>query len=281
LFGYVNINWKELPQAQQIRYGSVYCGVCRRIREQSGQIARLGLQYDAAFLALLLMSLYEPEEVSGPNACMLHPIAGRPWVDNLYVSYAADMNVALAYYKCLDDWRDDHSHAARAIAQLFGRQMPRIASRWPRQCSAIADSIRALSNLERKNWPNADAPANCFGKLMSELLVIEEDMWAEDLRQVGFYLGRFLYLLDAAVDFRRDMEQGRYNPYIAMGMESENWQRWEEYLVLTMGRCTEHYEKLPLVQDKEILDNILYSGIWLGCSQGKKKEESADDHGSV
>ena len=280
MFGYVNVNWKELPQEQQTRYGSIYCGVCRRIREQSGQIARLGLQYDAAFLALLLMSLYEPEESSGPNACMLHPIAGRPWVDNRYISYAADMNVALAYYKCLDDWRDDRSHAARAMAQIFGRQMPRIASVWPRQCAAIADSIRALSKLEKKNWPNADAPANCFGKLMAELMVVEENIWAEDLRQLGFYLGRFLYLLDAAVDFSRDMEQGRYNPYIAMGMENENWQRWEEYLVLTMARCTEYYEKLPLVQDKAILDNILYSGIWLGCRKDKK-EESADDHGSV
>ena len=71
MFGYVNANWKELDDAQKDRYQSVYCGICRRIREQSGQIARLGLSYDMAFLALLLMSLYEPEETSGPNACML------------------------------------------------------------------------------------------------------------------------------------------------------------------------------------------------------------------
>ena len=281
MFGYINVNWKELSKERQDRYGAIYCGVCRRIREQSGSLSRLGLQYDAAFLGLLLMSLYEPEELSGPNACLLHPITKRPWVDNDCIAYAADMNIALAYYKCLDDWQDDHSQVARAMAQVFGKQMPRIAKAWPRQCAAIADCIAALNRLEKRNWPNADAPANCFGKLMSELMVFREDMWAGQLRELGFYLGRFIYLLDAAVDFNRDLKQDKYNPYIAMGMEQENWEQWEDYLVLTMARCTEHYEKLPLVQDKDILDNILYSGVWRSCRNPKKEEEKSDDHGSV
>ena len=81
-------------------------------------------------------------------------------------------------------------------------------------------------------------------------------------------------LLDAAVDFEKDKKRGRYNPYLAMGMESADWARWEDYLVLTMAKCTECYERLPLVQDKDILDNVLYSGIWLHCKQGKKEVES-------
>ena len=43
----------------------------------------------------------------------------------------------------------------------------------------------------------------------------------------------------------------------------EDWQKWDDYLVLAMGRCAEYYEALPLVQDKALLDNILYSGIWM------------------
>ena len=271
MFGYVNVNWKELNQTQQDRYGAVYCGICRQIRERASQASRLCLRYDMAFLSLLLMSLYEPEESAGPNACLLHPIKKRPWVDNAFVRYGADMNVALAYYNCLDDWQDDGKVSARVMAQVLGKHFEAIESRYPRQCGAIRECIGELSRLEAENCPNPDEPANCFGRLMGELLVFEEDLWAPTLRKMGHHLGRFIYLLDAAVDYDRDRKQGKYNPFLAMGMEGD-WQRWEEYLVLDMAKCTEMFERLPLVQDKDILDNILYSGVWVN-HPGRKKEE--------
>ena len=271
MFGYVNANWKELDEVQKDRYQSVYCGICRKIREQSGQMARLGLSYDMAFLALLLMSLYEPEETSGPNACMLHPVRKRPWVDSDCIRYAADMNVALAYYKCLDDWQDDGSRAARFMAQQLRKPYEAVEQRYPRQCEDIRRCIDELSRLEGDNCAEPDQPANAFGHLMGSLLTYREDLWATYLRNMGFSLGRFIYLLDAAVDYRRDHKKGKYNPYIAMGQE-ENWDHWEQYLILAMGKCTENYEKLPLVQDKALLDNILYSGVWVSHRRGGKEE---------
>ena len=274
MFGYVNISRKELEDSRQKRFNSVYCGVCRRIREQSGQLSRLGLRYDIAFLSTLLMSLYEPEEISGRNACHLHPITKRPWVDNEFIRYGADMNVALACYKAQDDWQDDQKPTAKAMAGVFGKNMPRIEELYPRQCAAIAGCIADLSRLEQENCPSPDETANCFGRLMAELFVVREDFWSPTLRELGFHLGRFIYLLDAAVDFEKDKKHGKYNPYLAMGMENADWARWEDYLVLTMAKCTESYERLPLVQDKDILDNVLYSGVWLHCKQGKKEVES-------
>lgn len=271
MFGYVTANWKELTKEQQERYGAVYCGVCRAIRAQSSNLARVGLSYDVAFLALVLMSLYEPEEDSGKGACCLHPVKPRHWVDNEYVRYAADMNVALSYYNCLDDWQDDGKRSAKLMADALQKHLPAIEERWPRQCGAIRSCIARLSELEKANCANPDEPAGAFGELMAELMVYREDMWAPELRQMGFALGRFIYLLDAALDYDKDKRKGKYNPYLAMGME-KNWQRWEDYLVLTMGRCTAAFEKLPLVQDKALLDNILYSGVWVNY-RGKRKEE--------
>lgn len=270
MFGYVTANWKELTKEQQLRYNSIYCGICRGIRDQSGHVARLGLSYDMAFLSALLMSLYEPEETSGKNACLLHPITKKPWVDNVYIRYAADMNVALSYYNFLDDWEDDRKVSAKILAGAFGKHYPEIRNRYPRQCQAIAGCIRQLSELEKAGCTNPDEPAACFGQLMAELFVIEEDLWAPTLRQMGMALGRFIYLLDAALDYDKDRKKGKYNPYLAMGMEKD-WARWEEYLVNTMGRCTAYYEKLPLVQDKDLLDNILYSGVWVNY-RGRRKE---------
>ena len=275
MFGYVTANMGELSKEQQRRYSAVYCGICRRIREQSGQLARLGLSYDMAFLAVLLMSLYEPSEQRGNNRCLVHPITRRDWIDNEFVRYAADMNVALAYYNCLDDWQDDGKRSAKWLAEAYEKHLPDIEARWPRQCQAIRDSLENLSAFEKGNCSNPDEPAGAFGALMGELLVVKEDLWSPTLRKMGNALGRFIYLLDAELDYDKDRHQGKYNPFLARG-EDKDWAKWEDYLVLTMGRCTAEFEKLPLVQDKPLLDNILYSGVWVNYRRKRKEEERHD-----
>ena len=275
MFGYVTASMGELTKQQQRRYSAVYCGICRRIRAQSGQLARLGLSYDMAFLAVLLMSLYEPSEQNGNNRCLIHPITRRDWIDNEFVRYAADMNVALAYYNCLDDWQDDGKRGAKWLAEAYEKHLPDIETRWPRQCRAIRDSLENLSALEKANCPNPDEPAGTFGALMGELLAVKEDLWSPTLRKMGNALGRFIYLLDAELDYDKDRHQGKYNPFLAKG-EDKDWAKWEDYLVLTMGRCTAEFEKLPLVQDKPLLDNILYSGVWVNYRRKRKEEERHD-----
>ena len=261
MFGYVVVNGAELSKQERKRYGSVYCGICRRIRENTENMARLTLQYDMAFLALLLMSLYEPQEISGPNACCLHPITKRPWVDNDYIGYSADMNVLLAYYKCMDDYADEGKSAAKKMAAALEKHIPMLREKYPRQSAAMADCLTRLSKLEQEKCENPDMPANLFGELMAEVMVCHEDMWAPSLRKLGMGLGRYIYLADAAADYRRDIRKKQYNPFIVMGT-GEDRDLWQQYLDLAMGQCTKYYESLPLVQDKALLDNILYSGVW-------------------
>ena len=137
MFGYVMANLKELEKERRNRYCAVYCGICRSIRGQCSQVCRLGLSYDMAFLSMLLMSLYEPEESGGKHACALHPL--RNWTDNEYVRYGADMNVALAYYNLLDDYEDEGKLSAKLLCGVFGKELDRIQKTYPRQCEAIAE----------------------------------------------------------------------------------------------------------------------------------------------
>ena len=264
MFGFVIANGSELTKEQKSRYSGVYCGICRQIRSQCSQIARLGLSYDMAFLALLLMSLYEPEEQWGKRACALHPVKPRAWVDNKYVRYAAHMNVALTYYKCLDDWQDDGSAAAKLMLRHLKPHLADLKQQYPRQCESMEKCLGELSRLEAEGCQNPDEPAGCFGRLMGELLVYQEDLWSETLRKLGFYLGRFIYLADAVIDYPKDVKKKKYNP-----LSREQRDQWEDYLVLALGSCTKEYERLPLVQDKPLLDNILYSGIWTKLRKGK------------
>ena len=275
MFGYVIANQQELTKEQRHRYNAVYCGICRDIGQQSNHLSRVGLQYDMAFLALLLLSLYEPEAAGGKNGCVMHPLSRRSWVENEIIRYAADMNVALAYCKCLDDWQDEKKYGAKFLSHAMEPHWQRICREYPRQCGAISNCLAHLARLEAEKCPDPDACAGAFGELMAELFVWRQDLWEQELRQMGDALGRFVYLMDAVLDYSRDARKGRYNPLLAMGA-GENRQRWEEYLLLTMGRCTRYYEKLPLVQDKALLDNILYSGVWVQY-RGNHREDTKDD----
>ena len=277
MFGYVVPNQAALSDEAQKRYRTAYCGLCRRIDALHGLRGRFTLSYDLTFLNLLLCSLYEgeTEASSGHDRCPIHPLGGVEWRAASPTDYCADLSVALHYYNAEDKWKDDRSLLGLGYEKLLTGCKQAAESRWPRQCSAIRTCLDRLAEYEAAGSEDLDAVSGCFGELMAQLLVYREDMWAKDLGQMGFSLGRFIYLLDAAADYDKDKRKGKYNPYLAMGMERDE-KRWEEYLVLAMGRCAERYEKLPLVQDKALLDNILYSGVWVNY-RGKRKEEAAND----
>ncbi|MBQ3000147.1 MAG: hypothetical protein IJD63_00190 [Oscillospiraceae bacterium] len=271
MFGFVMADIKELTHEQQKRYNSIYCGICRRMRLRSGGAARLGLSYDVTFLAMLLMSLYEPEEEGGKRACNFHPIRPRPWVDNEFVIYGADMNIALAYYNALDDLEDEGKLSAKAAKKIFEKEMDTIRGLYPEKCRVIEENLAQLRALEKESCPDPDKMAACFGALLGELFLYKEDLWADRLRSLGDALGRFIYLADAAIDYRKDGEKGQYNPFIAANMDRD-WDVFENILVSLMERCTGYFEQLPLVQDKKILDNILYGGIWLQYRQKQRQQ---------
>lgn len=262
MFGYLVADAAQLTPEEAERYKACYCGLCRSLGSRHGQLCRLSLTYDMTFLVLLLGSLYEPEERRGEDTCLPHPRAARPWLRTDVTDYAADMNAALAYLKCLDDWEDDGNPAALAEASLFKKAYQQVQRDYPRQCAAIRESLEALHKLERDRVEDPDAAAACFGRLMAEVLVYREDRWADTLRTMGDSLGRFLYVMDACMDLDSDAFRGRYNPFRRCYGRTDNEQRFRDLLKMLLGDCLLAFDRLPLVQDLGILQNILCAGLW-------------------
>ena len=111
--------------------------------------------------------------------------------------------------------------------------------------------------MERLNELNPDLPANCFGNIMGELFVREEDEYADTLRRLGAALGRFIYIMDAVCDLRADIKKERYNPLVSMTDTD-----FTPMLTLLIGECTQAFESLPIERNAVIMKNILYSGVW-------------------
>ena len=274
MFGYLTADTAALTEEQLRRYQACYCGLCRSLEKRHGQLSRLTLNYDMTFLVLLLGSLYEPEETVGESTCIRHLKTPQPWINHEICDYAADVNLALAYLKCLDDWEDEGSLLALAQARVLRPGYERVREEYPRQCAAVAQAMEDLHAIEKENREAPDEAAACFGRLMAELFVYREDRWADTLRNMGHALGRFIYLLDACMDLDSDTLHNRYNPFRRYYRREDNEQRFRDILKMQLGECVFYFDKLPLVQDAGILKNILCAGLWTRFDHQFKADES-------
>jgi hypothetical protein len=187
------------------------------------------------------------------------------------------MNVLLAYLNCLDNWKDDRSAVALGESLLFRRGYEKAVQRYPRQAEVIEREMRALAELERERCTNPDLPANCFGRLLGELFVPHErEHFAEDLRCFGFFLGKFIYLYDACMDYEEDKKRGRYNPLVLSLDAPLSECDARSLLMVYISQCVDIFHRLPILRDCVIIENILYSGVW----QAFRKKYGSDGNGS-
>ena len=164
MFGYVTVDPKVLTPEQRARFQACYCGLCRCLRREYGLKGQLTLSFDMTFLLLTLSSLYEPAETGGEERCAPHPRKKHPWMENEFTAYAADMNIALAYHKLMDDWADERNLLRRAGAEALKRGYRRVEARWGEKCAAIEAGVRNLGQIEKRREMDVDAPAKCFGR---------------------------------------------------------------------------------------------------------------------
>ncbi len=277
MFGYITICEPELKVKDLRRYKAYYCGLCRKLKEEYGVTGQITLTYDMTFAIILLTSLYESEARTSMHRCKVHPVKKQVMLQSEMTEYAADMNVLLAYYHMKDDWKDEKKVSGFLGTGVLKRKADKIIRKYPRQSRVIAGCLGHLSELERMNSTDIDKTAGAFGRLMGDLLVYKEDIWEKNLRKIGFYLGKFIYLMDAYEDLEEDLKKGCYNPLVELHKQEDYEERIQQILCMMIAECSAEFERLPCLLDVDILRNILYDGVWNHYNkiQQKKMEENS------
>lgn len=277
MFGYISINKPELKVRELNEYQSFYCGVCRSLGKQSGVFAHAALTYDMTFLAVLLSDLYDDPVRPCCERCPLRPWKKCRKQRNIHIDYAADMNVLLTYFNLLDDWKDEQDAGALLFARYLRKKVHQIREIWPRQYEATLHYIRALTRCEADGIRDLDYAAGLTGDLLGEIFVCEEDIWADRLRRTGFYLGKFIYLMDAWEDCREDQKKGSYNPWLLQPEGIPDPEETRRILTMMAGETAKSFEQLPVLEYAPILRNILYSGIWSRFEELLRDEVETND----
>lgn len=262
MFGYVKVNKPELKIKDFDRYKSYYCGLCQVLKEEYGLLGQLSLNYDITFLVVVLSALYECEDKVLLKHCKTHPLKKIPKRINEITEYAAAMNVLLTYFHLEDNWQDERDAKSLAYKEALHSKAVKAAKNYPAQAKLIKKQLRSLAELEKSNCANIDELAACFGKLMAGLFLYKKDPFEEHLYNMGFALGKFIYIMDAYDDLEKDIKSGAFNPLKAMKAD----ENYHDFIRLAlnniMAECSSAFEMLPIIQDEEIIKNILYAGVW-------------------
>ena len=276
MFGYIIVNKQELKFREFDVYQSYYCGLCQSLKERFGRRGQLTLSYDMTFVALLLSALYDEPVESSTCKCVAHPFEAHATSRSVFTDYAADMNLLLSYYKCLDDWTDERKWKGRLRAAALRGRDKMVEARYPEKAEHIYTLLEHIHLYEKAQEPDVDLASGCFGEIMGEILACRKDEWEDDLRRMGFFLGKFIYLMDAYEDLEKDLRKKEYNPFESMVKNSPQDFETLCKLILTsmMSECSKSFERLPILQHASIIRNILYSGVWSKYEyvQAKKKK---------
>ncbi len=274
MIGYIRTDAPELRLRDSECYRAIYCGLCRHMGKCTGQCSRLSLSYDFAFLATFRMSLINETLDLQKKRCLIHPFKKRNMaVDSPALAYCADASAILTYHKCRDDVDDEKGLKklrARLASGFFLKAYRRAKRRYPALDATVSSSLQKLREYEKDTTapPSADAPAAIFGDLMAA--VCAEGLSGTDARiaaAFGRAIGRWIYLVDAADDYRADLASGSFNPFVRLfggGMTEEN----AEGIAISLKRYLADAENAFLLIDsfptpevREILCNILYLGL--------------------
>ncbi|CEQ28867.1 DUF5685 family protein [Paraclostridium sordellii] len=264
MFGYVRINKMDLTFREFYTYKGYYCGLCKYLKENHGEISRLSLNYDITFLILLLTSVYRPKSTLTKEVCIANPIKKKNRIVNEVTEYAASMNVLLTYYKLEDNLHDDKGVKDIIAYNLYKGKLKKAYEKYPKKADYIKSQLEELQKLESENSTNIDKVSNTFGNLMGEIFAYKEDDFEGKLRSIGFNIGKYIYILDAYEDLDKDIKKGRYNPFIEyIDKKEELIKKVDKLISISLGYLSQSIDELHIKTNVGIIDNIIYSGVYL------------------
>ena len=271
MFGYVRPPLEALPQQEADRFRRAYCGLCHTLGERYGPAARMILNYDFTYLAILLSDRTEADPCR--RRCVSSPIRPRAYQPaSPALELAADESVILAYWQ-LRDGVADHGLwkglGYRGGASALGSAYRRAAAARPDFDAQVRRQLAALADLEKARCPSMDAAADTFARLLAAAAAgVEDVIRRRVLEQMLYHLGRWVYLIDAADDLEKDAASGNYNPVaLRYGLTDG---KWDEESRRAFARTLDHsvhmiataFELWDFGVWRPLLESTVYTGLF-------------------
>lgn len=274
------------------RYKSVYCTLCKQIGKTYGPFAKFLLSYDYTFVAMLKLEFEQTDIQCGKGRCTFNPLYKCPKC--VAKTEAFDLTAALTavmFYHKLRDNVNDASFFGKigwSLMKLFAAPMRRKArKKKPEIDELVKVYIDEQQATESREDLSVDSVAEPSAKLISELAqMLSDDISLKPiLAKFGYYLGKWIYLIDAQDDLEKDIKKKRFNPFARkFSLDKKdvknNTQALKdahvyanECMNMTTSAMLDYYDVLEFDYFKNVLDNI----TMIGMSFSQKSAMHLDD----
>lgn len=275
MFGYVRPFKPEMLVKEFELYKSVYCGLCRQLGSDYSIFARSILSYDCTFLALVCAGLGN-EKLSfnvSHKRCTCNPLKKCSYCSsvNNSLELAAAFSVISFYYKLKDTVRDENlfkGFFARLLMLLTSRVHKKAMKNYTQIDTIVSDMLEKQFAAEEFENCSVDRAAHPTAVMLSELMKTLSDSEAEELvySQFGYFLGRWVYIIDAADDFDKDKSKKSFNPIVnkfpGSSMNDKEVQSYCNGLLnQTMAQLIAAYNLMEIKRFSSIIDHIIKVGM--------------------
>lgn len=289
MFGYVTPCKMEMKIKDYEKFKAYYCGLCRSIKKNFGNLPRLTLNYDMTFLAILLDSLSEKKYHFIKFKCAIHPLKKRIMLsNNEALDYATFCNTTLAYYKLMDDVQDNKTVKSKVFSLFLKNYLTKSDVEYKDVMKYTEDALLLLNTLESNHDDICiDELSHVFADLTGFIISFyyKEASFKEDLYWLGYNLGKWIYIIDAFDDLEKDMKSDSFNAINSLlNIDKLTFKSFSslikprvDFILATCGeQCLKYLNKLPLVKNEDILFNILELGLMEKMDKVFNKECKTD-----
>lgn len=268
MFGYVRISKGELKVKEYEMYKAVYCSLCKTLGKHYGVLSRLTLSYDFTFLALLNISLKDGFTEIERRRCAFNPLKKCNYCksrDDLAMPAATAM--IMLYYKILDNIADEKGFKKLGflcLKPIFSGAYKKASKQYPEIKDIVKEYISKQSGLEKENCNQMDALADPTAVALSKIFMLcsEDEIQKRVLKRLGYCMGRYIYLLDAAADFEDDINENKFNVLkFTCDTKEQVKEKIKSQLYFSINESAKAFELLDLKKNKTILGNIIYLGL--------------------
>lgn len=288
MFGYIKIHKEELLVREYEAYKSVYCGLCKRMGKEYSFLSKFILSYDSTFYAMFLMSQNYKCTGFERKRCTCNPLKKCTFCKGgeEALSKAAALSVILAYYKLVDDIQDSgffKRTAVKIIKPIFSHWRKKAAKRYPQIDIFAKEMLYSQFEAEKDADCCLDMAAEPTARMLSNLFTIEtEDKSLKKVyEQLGYQLGRWIYLIDAADDLQDDIKKQNFNPFLLLDEQERNKENYRIILSRCLAQAYDAYNLIDIIDFKGILDNIILKGLPLTQERVLKGEKGERNERSV